>query len=177
VLIDKQGETLAVCGDPREAPATIKTVLFTHHRCDVARAGRELVRRGAQVVAPEAEKELFTGVAAFWSQYRSKRFHDYANQSSRILGEPLPLTRTVRGGDLIEGIQVITPGYMCGAVSYLIESARKRIACIGDLIHGDGRVLDLFSLQDSIPKVKEDGYHGYATRAGDVVASLRKIAA
>ena len=178
VLIDKQGETLAIYGDPREAPATIKTVLFTHHRRDVAWAGRELVRRGAQAVAPEAEKELFTGVAAFWDQYRSKRFHDYANQSSRILGEPLPLTRTVRGGDLIEGIQVIdTPGYTRGAVSYLIESAGKRIACTGDLVYGEGRILDLFSLQDWIPEVKEDGYHGYAARAGDVVASLRKIAA
>ncbi|MGH9665871.1 MAG: MBL fold metallo-hydrolase, partial [Bryobacteraceae bacterium] len=35
----------------------------------------------------------------------------------------------------------------------------------------------LFSLQDAIPAAKEDGYHGYAARAGDVLASLRKIAA
>jgi len=94
------------------------------------------------------------------------------------VAEPLPLARTVRGGDMIEGIQVIdTPGYTRGAVSYLVESQGKRIACTGDLICGDGRILDLFSLQDAIPEVKEDGYHGWAARAGDVVASLRKIAA
>jgi hypothetical protein len=34
----------------------------------------------------------------------------------------------------------------------------------------------LLSLQDAIAEVKEDGYHGYSARAGDVVASLLKIA-
>src|SRR5205085_6545257 len=63
------------------------------------------------------------------------------------------------------------------AVSYLIEAGGKRITCTGDLIYGDGRLLDLYSLQDAIADPKEDGYHGYAARAGDVVASLRKIAA
>jgi glyoxylase-like metal-dependent hydrolase (beta-lactamase superfamily II) len=177
VLIDRQGETLAIYGDPRETPAAAKTVLFTHHRRDVVWAGRKLVRRGTRAVAPEAEKDLFTRVAAFWEQYQTKRFHDYANQSSRILAEPLPLERTVHEGDTIQGIQVVdTPGYTRGAVSYLIENQGKRIACTGDLIYGDGRILDCFSLQDAIPEVKEDGYHGYAARAGDVVASLRKIA-
>jgi len=173
VLIRRQGETLSIYGDPRKQPAAAKTVFFTHHRRDVVWAGRKLVGGGARAVAPEAEKELFTGVAGFWEQYRSKRFHDYGNQSSRILAEPLPLARTVRGGDMIEGIQVIdTPGYTRGAVSYLVESQGKRIACTGDLIYGDGRILDLFSLQDAIPEVKEDGYHGWAARAGDVVGNL-----
>ena len=114
------------------------------------RAGR-WSRRARPAVAPEAEKDLFTGVAEFWDQYRTKRFHDYANQSSRILAEPLRYARTVRGGDSVEGIQVLeTPGYTRGAVSYLIEVDGKRIACTGDLIYGDGELLDLFSLQDAI---------------------------
>jgi glyoxylase-like metal-dependent hydrolase (beta-lactamase superfamily II) len=145
-------------------------------------AGRELVARGAQAIAPEAEKQYFAGVAEFWEGYRTRRFHDYANQSSRILAEPIGLARTVRDGDTVDGgtigIRVIeTPGYTRGAVSYLIERASKRIACTGDLIYGDGRILDLYSLQDAVPAFKEDGYHGFAARAGDVVASLRKIAA
>ena len=178
VLIERPGGLVAVYGDPRPQPSRVKMVLFTHHRRDVVWAGREMVRQGAQAVAPEAEKALFTDVADFWSRYRSTRFHDYANQSSRILAEPLPLARTVRGGDVIEGIQVLdTPGYTRGSVSYLLEAGGRRIACTGDLIYGDGHILDLFSLQDAVPEVKEDGYHGYAARAGDVVASLRKIAA
>ena len=178
VLIERPGGTVAVYGDPRPTPARATMVLFTHHRRDVVWAGRTMVLQGAQGVAPAAEKALFTGVADFWARYRTTRFHDYANQSSRILAEPLPLARTVRGGDTVEGIQVIdTPGYTRGAVTYLIEIDGKRIACTGDLIYGDGRILDLFSLQDALPELKEDGYHGYAARAGDVVASLRKIAA
>ncbi len=178
VLIARKSGTLAIYGDPRPHPAPAKAVLFTHHRRDVAWAGRELVRRGARAIAPEAEIPLFSGAAAFWEQFRTKRFHDYACQSTRILAEPLPVAQGVKDGDAIDGIQVIeTPGYTRGAISYLIESGGRRIASTGDLIYGDGRILDLFSLQDAIPSVKEDGYHGYAARAGNVIASLRKIAA
>jgi len=178
VLIERPGGVVAVYGDPRPKPSPARMVLFTHHRRDVVWAGRTVVRQGAQAVAPEAEKALFSGVPDFWSRYRTARFHDYANQSSRILAEPVPLARTVRGGDIVEGIQVLdTPGYTRGAVSYLIEAGGKRIACTGDLIYGDGRIFDLYSLQDAVPVAKEDGYHGYAARAGDVVASLRKVAA
>jgi glyoxylase-like metal-dependent hydrolase (beta-lactamase superfamily II) len=129
-------------------------------------------------VAPEAEKELFTGASAFWDNYRTARFHDYVCQSSRVLVEPMALATTVRGGDTIEDIHVMeTPGYTRGAVSYLSQIDGKRIAFTGDLIYGDGRLLDLFSLQDAIPAAKEDAYHGYAARAGDVVSSLEKLEA
>jgi glyoxylase-like metal-dependent hydrolase (beta-lactamase superfamily II) len=144
-------------------------------------AGRRLVEQGAEAVAPETEKALFADVEAVWEHYRTARFHDYANQSSRILAEPIPLSRTVRGGDTI-GWQDLTigvmdtPGYTRGAVSYLVEIDGKRIACVGDLIYGRGQLLDLFSLQDAIPQVQEDGYHGYAARAGDIIQSLRKVA-
>src|SRR5216684_2292563 len=120
VLIQRNGETLIIYGDPRPEPAKARHVLFTHHRRDVVWAGRRLVERGAEAVAPEAEKTLFTDVGQFWEHYRMARFHDYANQSSRILAEPIPLARTVRGGHTIDWqgltIRVIdTPGYTRGA--------------------------------------------------------------
>lgn len=182
VLIQRGGATLAIYGDPRPNPAKAAEVLFTHHRRDVAWAGRTMVRRGAVAIGPEAERAFFNDVGDFWEHYRTARFHDYADQSSRILAEPLPLAKTVRDGDAIEWRGLVvhilgTPGYTRGAVSYLLEIDGKRLACTGDLIYGDGKILDLFSLQDAIPAVKEDGYHGYAARAGDVLASLRKIAA
>jgi glyoxylase-like metal-dependent hydrolase (beta-lactamase superfamily II) len=159
VLIQRNGETLAVYGDPRPNAARSKQVLFTHHRRDVVWAGRAMVEHGAAAVGPASEKAFFDGATQFWDHYRTARFHDYANQSSRILAEPLPLARTVRGGDTIDWqgltIRVIdTPGYTRGAVSYLIEIDGKRIACVGDLIYGNGQILDLFSLQDAIPQVK-----------------------
>jgi glyoxylase-like metal-dependent hydrolase (beta-lactamase superfamily II) len=181
VLIQRNGETLAIYGDPRPNPARARRVLFTHYRRDVVWAGRALVERGAEATAPESERDLLAETDRFWERYRTARFHDYANQSSRILAEPIRLAGTVRDGETIQwqGVPIhvmATPGYTRGSVSYLVEIDGKRIACVGDLIYGDGRLLDLYSLQDAIPQAKEDGYHGYAARAGDLVESLRKLA-
>ncbi len=180
VVIEREGKRLAVYGDPSgEAPACEK-VLFTGHRRDVVWAGRNLVERGAEAVAPEREKELFTGAAAFWKAHQTRRFHDYAQYSSKVAVRPFAKVTTVRGGDTIRWqdltIRVLdTPGYTPGAVSYLIETGGKNIAFTGELIHDDGQLFDLYSLQDAIPAAKARGYHGYAARAGDLVASLRKL--
>jgi glyoxylase-like metal-dependent hydrolase (beta-lactamase superfamily II) len=179
VLITKNGKTLAVYGDPREKSVHADKVLFTHHRRDVAWAGCAMVEQGAEAVYPAAEEQMFSGVAAFWAKY--SQFHDYSNQSTRVLTSPIGSGRAVRGGDHVawNGLDIEvrdTPGYTRGAVSYLLVADGKRIACVGDLIYGDGRILDLFSLQDAIAETKEDGYHGYAARAAEVIASLRQIA-
>ncbi|MCL5744420.1 MAG: hypothetical protein M1541_10925 [Acidobacteria bacterium] len=181
VLVTLGGKSLAIYGDPRNDPPAVEEVLFTHCRRDVAWAGRVLVGKGAKAVAPAGESALFSDVRSFWDRYRTARFHDYDQQTSRILTEPVPNIDGVRDGDRIEWrgltIQVIgTPGYTRGAVSYLFEIDGKRIACVGDLIYGDGRILDLYSLQDAIPETRENGYHGYGARAAEVLASLRKVA-
>ena len=141
--------------------------------------GQGMVEQGAEAVYPAAEEPLFTGVQTFWAKY--SQFHDYANQSTRILASPVRSGKAVRGGDHVawNGFDIEvrdTPGYTRGAVSYLLIADGKRIACVGDLIYGDGRILDLFSLQDAIAATKEDGYHGYASRAAEVITSLRQIA-
>jgi glyoxylase-like metal-dependent hydrolase (beta-lactamase superfamily II) len=118
----------------------------------------------------------------FWNRMETGRFHDYAQESTKVPVQSMPIARSVSEGDTLEEaavrIRVIsTPGYTRGAVSYLIETGGKRIACTGDLIYGDGQLFDLYSLQDAVPKAKARGYHGYAARAGDLIASLRKVAA
>jgi glyoxylase-like metal-dependent hydrolase (beta-lactamase superfamily II) len=179
VRISRGGKTLAIYGDPRENAPNVDKVLFTDHRRDVAWAGQRLVNRGAEAVYPAAEEPLFTAAREFWSKY--SQFHDYANQSTRILATSIRAGRGVHGGDRVEwnGLSIEvrdTPGYTRNAVSYLFVADGKRIACVGELIYGDGRISDLFSLQDAIPEAKEDGYHGYAARAGQLIASLRQIA-
>ena len=181
-LIERSGKQLAVYGDPRPEPAQPEQVLFTHHRRDVAWAGRRLVERGAKAVAPAAERELFSGVKHFWQDYETSRFHDYAQQSSKVLTEPLDVAESVREGRQIhwQGLKfevIDTPGYTRGAVSYLAEIDGERIAFVGDLIYGEGQFHDVFSLQDAIPEANTRGYHGYAARAADVIESLRKVAA
>jgi glyoxylase-like metal-dependent hydrolase (beta-lactamase superfamily II) len=181
VLLERGGKRLAVYGDPREQPASADTVLFTHHRRDVVWAGRALVAAGAKAVVPAEEAGLFTEVSRFWSEFDRKRFHDYAQQSTKILGGSLPVARSVRAGESLdwEGLPLkvlASPGYTRGAVSYLLELDGLRLAFTGDLIYGDGRLFDLYSLQDAIPEAKIGGYHGYAGRLGDLLNSLRQLA-
>jgi glyoxylase-like metal-dependent hydrolase (beta-lactamase superfamily II) len=180
--LERHGKRLAIYGDPRDLPAKADLVLFTHHRRDVAWAGRALVAAGTPAVVPAGERADFAEVAKFWSDFTRKRFHDYTHKSSKVLGEPIPVARTVRGGDTLdwEGLSfrvLDTPGYSPGAVSYLVDLDGQRIAFTGDLIYGDGKVFDLYSLQDAIPEAKMMAYHGYAARLADVLTSLARLAA
>ena len=179
VLLGSAPKIIAIYGDAGMGGGRYEKVLFTHYRRDVVWSGRALADAGAEAIYPAEEEPLFTGAGEFWAKY--SQFHDYADQSTRILAAPIAAGRGVRGGDRIDwnGISIEvrdTPGYTRGAVSYLFTAGGKRIACVGDLIYGDGQLLDLYSLQDAIAETKEDGYHGYAARASQLIASLRAIA-
>ena len=133
------------------------------------------------MIVSAAEKDLFAAPAAFWEKLETARFHDYAQQTTKAPVAPLRVERTVSDGDTLDagGVRIrvlATPGYTRGAVSYMLESGGKRIACTGDLIYGDGKLFDLYSLQDAVPEAKARGYHGYAAQAGDLIRSLRAIA-
>ncbi len=110
------GKTLAVYGDPRENPDPVDTVLLTHHRRDVVWAGRTLVSLGAKAVVPAAEVAEFSDVGEFWSSFAQQRFHDYSHKSTKVLAEPMPVWKTVQGGETLtwEGLPIRvldTPGY------------------------------------------------------------------
>ena len=171
------GENTAIYGVPGGA-RRVSTVLLTHARRDI------LTRLPAKAsfVVPAAEKELFENPQNFWTTFETARFHDYAQQGTKVPVEMVPVARAVADGDIVEAgkvqIRVLsTPGYTRGAVSYLIDAGGKRVACTGDLIYGDGQLFDLYSLQDAVPEAKARGYHGYAARARALIESLRKIAA
>jgi glyoxylase-like metal-dependent hydrolase (beta-lactamase superfamily II) len=181
VILERNGRRIAIYGDPRPEPEPVAAVLLTHHRRDVVWAARPLIEAGAKLYAPAGERALFEDVASYWQAYYSEgRFHDYAQQSSRILAEPLRVDERVTGDlALFDGalpVRVLeTPGYTRKSVTYLFEIDGKRLAATGDLIWGDGQLHDLFSLQDAIPEANVRGYHGYAARAADVINSLRAL--
>lgn len=157
--------------------AGAKTVLATHARRDVLWAAG-----GAALVLPEAEAKLAAEAGKFWSLFRQTRFHDYAQKSTKVPEKDYAVARTVKGGDRLSfgdvAIDVIdTPGFTPGAVSYAFASEGKRYVATGDLIYSGGRILDIYSLQDAVPETKTRGYHGFAARAGQLLASLDKIAA
>jgi glyoxylase-like metal-dependent hydrolase (beta-lactamase superfamily II) len=175
------GAGTAVYGVPAGAP-NVTRVLLTHPRRDaISLPGRTSASKVGFVV-PASARELFENPSHFWSTLETTRFHDYAQQGTKVPIVSIPIAQAVSGGDTLrEGasrIRVIdTPGYAPGAVSYIIEAGGKRIACTGDLIYGDGQLFDLYSLQDAVPDAKARGYHGYAARAAELIGSLRKIAA
>ena len=150
-------------------------ILLTHARRDITAE----LPANAEIIVPAAERELFENPQTFWTALEIARFHDYAQQSTKVPVTSLKVTRAVSDGDTVQpGIRVVaTPGYTRGSVSYLIETGGKRVVCTGDLIYGEGQLFDLYSLQDAVPEAKARGYHGYAARAGDLIASLRKVAA
>jgi len=171
-----------VYGDAAARVKSVHYLLFTEARRDVVWAGVPLVARGAAAIVPERERSLFENPAAFWEAYETKRFHDYSQVNTRVLRDPVRISRAVHGGDTLDldgvRVEVIdTPGYTPGAVSYWIETGGRKIACTGDLIYGDGQLFDLSSLQAAVPEANARGYHGYAARAGELIESLRKIAA
>lgn len=180
VFIEQAGRVLVIYGDPSGRLAQADKVLFTHSRRDVVWAGRKLVQSGAESIVPQSEADKFDKIDQFWSDFVQKRFHDYNQQTTKILTEPLSVSRTVSEGDTIEwedlSIQVLeTPGYTRGSVSYFMDVDGRRHGFVGDLIYGDGQIMDIYSLQDAVGEAKIGGYHGYAGRIGDLIASLRKV--
>ena len=180
VFIEKNGKTLVVYGDPENEIKNADMVLFTHSRRDVVWAGRQLVLNGAKALVPKGERFYFTRPDSFWTTFTQKRFHDYYQETTKIPLQPLKVFRSVQGGDILKwqdlDIKVLdTPGYTRDAVSYIVNIDEKKIAFTGDLIYGDGKILDLYSFQDAIPEAKLRGYHGYAARLGQLIKSLQLV--
>jgi len=180
VLVASNDKVMAIYGDPRKSPAKVNMILFTHSRRDVVWAGKHLIDDDVVVVVPQKELNYFEEVEKFWDNFNTDRFHDYSQQSTKIVVDSIKASRSVRGEDIItwEDFQfsvLDTPGYTRGSVTYFTVIDKNRIAFTGDLIYGDGKLMDIYSLQDAIPEINVDGYHGYATRAGQIIKSLRSV--
>ncbi len=177
-LIERNGKILAVYGDPTGKLSEADLVLFTHFRRDLTWSGEGLLDSGSKGIAPAGEKAYFISADSIVNSLPGSRFHDYYCQSTKFPLKPLKIDRFVKGGDVIswEGIDLkvlSSPGYTRNAVSYIADIDGKKVAFTGDLIYGDGQLIDIYSLQDSYKEI--GGYHGYATRLGDLISSLQNI--
>jgi len=179
VYIKRNGSTLVVYGDPDNKIRRADIILFTHFRRDVIWAGISLAENGSSVIVPYKERSYFSDADSLWKNMSEARFHDYYCQTSKISFRPIKVHKAVKGGDIITWqdieIKVLdTPGYTRGSVTYIMDIDEKRFAFTGDLIYSDGKILDLYSFQDSLRSIR--GYHGYATRLGQMISSLQAIA-
>jgi glyoxylase-like metal-dependent hydrolase (beta-lactamase superfamily II) len=179
-LIKSGDNNLVIYGDPENAIEKADMVLYTHAQRDVAWVGRNLVENGAKAVVPKNEVVYFTNPDSVWISILEHQALDYREKTSRVPTSALPIYKTVKGGDVInwQGIPIKVidgRGYTEGAVSYVVNIDDIKVAFVGDLIYGDGEILDLYSLQDEILEVGTWGYHGYASRMADVIQSLERI--
>ena len=177
-LIERNGKVLSIYGDPSGKISKAEMVLFTHFRRDVIWAGEKLLDSGSKGIAPAGEKAYFTSADSIINRLPETRFHDYYCQTTKYPDRSFKIDRFVSGGDVIswEGIDLkvlSSPGYTRNAVSYIADIDGKKVAFTGDLIYGDGQIIDIYSLQDSFKNI--GGYHGYATRLGSLISSLQNI--
>lgn len=154
-------------------------LLLTHSRRDVLPRNLDQFSEW-DVLAPTAERSMFESPNSFWTAFRDKRFHDYEQQSTKVLERAFPVDRWVTEGDRLSIGDITlevwdTPGYTRGSISYVGSVDGKRVGFTGDLIYEGGRVIDLYSFQDAIPEAQIRGYHGYAARLSALVASLAKL--
>jgi len=177
---DKQ--TAVVYGMPDNPAMRADWVLLPHHRRDVVWAAESLIENGAQVVAPEAERTLIESPEQYWADFQQKRYHDYEQQTTKVLARGIKVERWVGDGDTIDLGEVVldvleTPGFTRGSVSYVAKLEDQTIVFTGDLIAGPGKLLDIYSFQDAIEEANIRGYHGYGGRFAALLASIEKVKA
>lgn len=182
VLVERDGHRLAIYGWSGPEAENVEQVLLTHSRRDVLSAAKPLIAGGTKAIAPTRESYYLERPNEFWDGFTKSRFHDYAQQSTKILAKPLAVAQWVKEGDEFQWrgltFRVLETGaYTRGSVTYVTELDGKKIAFTGDLIYGDGKILDLYSLQDAIPEAQIRGYHGYGSRLAGLMSGLQKVAA
>lgn len=176
------GEKLICVYGKSNEQIVVDQLLLTHHRRDLLDSAFEASKDPkTSILAPRVEQEQFEQPEKFWNGFVTGRFHDYQCQSTKRSFRPLRIQPVDSESRLqLHGLdfQVVdTPGFTRGAVSYITTIDNRKIAFTGDLIYGNGQLFDLYSLQDSFDNASIRGYHGYAARLAQLLASLRKIKA
>jgi hypothetical protein len=107
--VSSGGKTVAIYGAVKGAD----TVLLTHHRRDAHG------KLAGAIVAPAAVRTHFEKAREFWAGFAKKRFHYYAQQSTKVAVEPVAVRRWVKEGDVVTVGKVqlkvlATPGFTRG---------------------------------------------------------------
>lgn len=137
----------------------VTDVLVTHHHRDQIQGLSRAAAAGARIWVPPLERALVDRVDEHW-QARQLDV-DYSLREDRFsLLESVPVAgavteyRTVRYGDH-DVFTLPTPGHTPGSVSYVVEIEGLRVAFVGDLLYGEGKVWSLAALQwtytDALP--------------------------
>ena len=140
--------------------------------CDFRRDALDLVPAEAYCIGEGERALLENPQGAYWEQFVAKgRF----SETEPVSMVPLVARRVV---PVPEGItQLDTPGLTRDSVSYILDDGGRRVVFAGNLIYGDGQLLNLYDFQDIWEGANIGGYHGYMARVPKLIDSLEKIKA
>jgi glyoxylase-like metal-dependent hydrolase (beta-lactamase superfamily II) len=129
----------------------ITDVLMTHHHRDQAQGLARAAAAGIRIWVPSSERDLFADVSTHWQTRTLDNNYDLRQDRFSLLDDvpvhgTVPEYRTARFGG-VDITTLPTPGHTLGSVSYLAVLDGKRMAFTGDLLHGEGKVWSLSSMQ------------------------------
>jgi len=163
----------------------VERILFTHYHREQTCGARGFAARGAQLAVPAEEKSCFADPGQYWNDPRWLWRVSASFRPDHLLPvEPLPVDVLLGDGDELQfgpaRIKVLaTPGHTDGAVSLLVEVDGRRVIFCGDVLAGEGRLQDVYSLQRGFSRGgrRVGAYHGFLGDQWRLAESLRLIAA
>ncbi len=129
----------------------VTDVLMTHHHRDQGQGLPRAAERGIRIWVPPVEEDLFAHVDEHW-QLRGIDNYYNLRQDRFSLIHSVPVHGTVREYRTMpvgafEVHTIPTPGHTTGSVSYFVDVDGRRVAFIGDLLYGPGKVWSLAATQ------------------------------
>lgn len=188
IIRDDTRALLIDCGDGRVRQALdqlrmsrVEHLVFTHYHRDQMSGAEQFP--AAQRGVPERERDYFAIPMDYWQDDdQLYRVYSSFRPDHLMPAQAMRVDRIVTAGDQFEfgpaRVRVLdTPGHTDGSVSYLVEVDDKRVLFCGDLLAGDGRIWDLFSLQKGFSRGDQaiGGYHGFMGDRWRLADSLRAV--
>ena len=129
----------------------IEWVLHTHHHRDQCQGDYKAVERSIPIAVPAHERHLFADAENFWRNRRVFHLY-YVRNDFNTITENIPVTSVLHDYGTFRwnnrDIFVLpTPGHTLGSVSLLMEVDGKKTAFTGDLMHGPGKLVNLWDTQ------------------------------
>ena len=158
---------------------SVEKVFCTQYRRTTAGGIYGFAEKGAEIAVPVKEAELFTNVEEYWED-PANRWHIYHYMpDTDVLPYSVKPVCHVCGGDTIywgsfEISVYEAPGSTHGGVSYAVRVENTDYSFCGDLIYGDGQILNLYSM--ARPNGELTGYHGFMGSRNELLSSLKHIA-
>jgi glyoxylase-like metal-dependent hydrolase (beta-lactamase superfamily II) len=136
-------------------------VLHTHFHRDQAQGDEIAKARGIKIAVPAGERKYFENVEALWNEKKVLDLYDLRNEffarreniavdadlAGRFTSASSSPSDSAFSWNGIEVKVIKTPGHTEGSVSFLLETAGKRLLFCGDLVASEGKIPSMHDLE------------------------------